>query len=286
MKLDKLKEQVQKHPLFSLIIIVGGILAFFAGIISNITTIASFGQKNLVLSFILLAVLIIAVVVIIRSTPFFEKRGLLRKVVELKPGMNIGLYQEKFGTPIVTNYHAEKGLKEYIFINTYFYLDVVTDMNDVVRCFALTIKDKTFRPVFKSPGYPLNVPSFQLKLGVSTFGDIQHEPNYLRSWLGASYGFSYYETHYFGRSGNYQEFGFGVNCAGYQPNNLLGHLSVFSEAYDTTSYIDQVLSNLQAFRSEETFNTYAVSGSNTRIRECFDIFLGVDYNQVQAIENR
>lgn len=286
MWIDTLKEKVQKNPIFSVITLIIVVLASTDAVISNITTVQSFVQNNLIASIILFTVVIIVVVAIIISAPYFNKHELLKNVERLKPGVNISMYLSKFDAPIVTNHHKEKGEKEHIFANKYFYLNVVTDVNDVVKCFVVTVKDKTFKPTFKSPGYPLNNPSFQIKLGVSTFSDLPSKPNYLRSWLGAHYGFSYYETYYFGRPGGYQEFGFGLNCAGYQPKDLLKYRSVFSKAYNTTSYSDQVFADLQNFRSEEYFNTYSISSSRTSIKDCFDISLGVDYNQVQALEDK
>jgi hypothetical protein len=97
MSFNVLIEAVRRHPLVSLIITIAAILAFLAGIITNITTIVSFIQKTPFLSFIIIIGAILVVIAIISSATFFQRRALLKSVGELTPGANISMYRDKFG---------------------------------------------------------------------------------------------------------------------------------------------------------------------------------------------
>jgi len=296
--LDSLNEKFQKNPLFSLVILISTTLTFFATIIANITAIKSFIQNNIALSVILSIATILILLAIVSSTSYFKKREWLRKVEWLRPGANISVYLGKFGDPMIINHDEVKKRKEYVFINTYFYLVLITDMNDEVRCFTVTIKNKAFKPIFKSPGYPKNRPSYKIKLGASTFSEIPHQPDQIRSHQMAHYGHSYYETFYFGRPGYYLHFAFGINDAGYHPKDYTSWYTVFHASYDigwhhilkdnpvTGPITNETLKKLQAFRSTAAFNTYAVSNDNISIRDIFGKNLGVSYEQVIKLEDR
>ncbi len=282
MWLDTLNEKIQKNPLFILVILISTTLTFLATIIGNITAIESFVQKNRVLSLIFIIGTILILLVIFGSTAYFNKREILRKVEWLKPGANIGVYLGKFGDPMVINHYEDKNIKEYVFIHNYFYLVLITDMNDEVRCFAITIKNKAFKPTFKSPGYPTSRPSYKIKLGVSTFSEIPGDPEHISSYLMAHYGHSYYETFYFGRPGYYLHYAFGINDTGYEPKDLPRWRSVFSTRYDT----DSIPEELEVFRSTATFNTYAVSNDSMSFRDIFPGSLGASYEQVRRLEDK
>jgi hypothetical protein len=156
-----------------------------------------------------------------------------------------------------------------------------------VQYFAITVQDGTFKPVFNSPGYPANRPSFQIKLGASTFNDIPGLPNYLFGWVGAHH-FSYYETRYFGNPGHYEEFGFGLNEAGYLPNNTEVYLSVLLQnpqhRLEISENIEQDLAPVQDLRTKVIFNTYAVSAPFVAIKDYAASNLGVSYYQVRTLK--
>jgi len=216
-----------------------------------------------------------------------QKQELLRIVEGLSSGVNIGIYQDKFGKPIFTQQIKEKSAREYIFVNPYCYVKAATDTDDTVLYFAITIRDKTFNPVFKSPDYPVNDTSFHVTLGVSTFSDVPGSPEYIVGRLGA-HDFSYYETRYLGNPGHYQNFGFGLNQAGYLPNNAGQYLSVLTNNphYDHWSATEQDLKTLEALidlRTKLAFNTYAISAPSVAIKDFADANLGVNYYQVRTL---
>jgi hypothetical protein len=215
-----------------------------------------------------------------------QKQTLIKDVEGLVPGVNISVYQDKFGKPMFTQSLTEKNIKEYVFVNPHFYLDAVTNSSDAVLYFSVTIRDETFQPIFKSPGYPKNQPSFQITLGVSTFGDIPTLPEYIISFLGA-HDFSYYETRYFGNPGHYQYFGFGLNQSGYFSSNAKAYISVFANnalyGERVWAITEQNLAILEDFRTKVAFNTYAVSAPSVVINNYAGFNLGVNYYQVRTL---
>ena len=213
-----------------------------------------------------------------------RRQKLLKNVAALVPGVNISFYRDMFGNPLFINSDEEKKTKEYVFVTSSFYLDAVTNTNDMVQCFSLTIRDKTFNPVFKSPDYPVNKTSFQITLGVSTLSDVPGSPEYLVGRLGA-HDYSYYETRYLGNPGLYECFGFGLNQAGYLPENAGLYLSVLANnpRYDHRSVPKQVLTSLGDLRTRIAFNTYAVSALGVAIQDFAGTNLGVNYYQVRTL---
>lgn len=207
-------------------------------------------------------------------------QALLSEVEGLIPGVNIQLYQSEFGVPAFINYHTDHTTKykEYVFINTYFYLDAVTDMNDAVQMFAITIRDKTFNPVFKSPVvYPFNQPSFQITLGLSKLSDLPAD--YTSCSVGSD-RFAYYETLYLGERGGNEDFGFGINQAGYLPSNA------FSVLFDMCGSLNPYTPDLQTLKQLRTqipFNTYAVAVGDLdlSIKKYTNYDLGVNFDQVE-----
>lgn len=214
-----------------------------------------------------------------------QKQALLKSVATLVPGVNISLYRDTFGNPVFINPHAEKKATGYVFVTAYFYLEAVADVNGVVKYFSLTIRDKTFNPTFRSPGYPASHPSFQITLGKSTFANVPSPPQYIVGSLGA-HNFSYYETRYFGNPGYYEYFGFGLNEAGYLPDTLRAYIQLFyNHRYcpGTSTYTEEALLALNELRSNVVFNTYAVSAPFIRFEDYASSNLGVSYSQVRTL---
>ena len=215
-----------------------------------------------------------------------QKQTLIKNVEGLVPGVNISVYQDKFGKPMFIQSLREKTIKEYVFVNPHFYLDAVTDTSDAVLYFSVTIRDEKFQPTFKSHGYSKNQPSFQITLGVSTFGNVPTLPEYIISFLGA-HDFSYYETRYFGNPGHYQYFGFGLNQSGYFSSNAKAYISVFANnalyGERVWAITEQNLAILEDFRTKVAFNTYAVSAPFVVINDYAGFNLGVNYYQVRTL---
>jgi hypothetical protein len=222
----------------------------------------------------------------------------LEKVESLAVGVNISVYQNDFGQSTFINYpKSPTGKiqeKEYIFVNTDFYLDAVTDTNDSVLYYAVTVRNDSFHPVFKGPS--------PITLGVSKFTDITGEPNFVVACSFEGAKFSYYETHYYGYSGDYQDYGFGVNPAGdihSGPQFLEDLLGLEQSGYcpgvgpvpgatippgagPPPLPTQQVNALKNDIRSNTVINTYAVSTETIKDLNGSS-YLGVDYDQVRQL---
>lgn len=216
-----------------------------------------------------------------------QKQRTLDKVEKLVPGVDLSLYQDTFGKPTFINPKSffmnpndeMRRFVEYVFVDTYFYLDVIADPEGKILYFAVTIRDKSFNPTFKNQ-------VFQVKLGISKYSDIPYKPRSAQGCYGANW-FAYYETKYFGRPGAYEDFGFGFNSAGYYTESSVrayrGLLSTTHNCHGTLS--DQEIASVKDFSADEVFNTYAVSAPGIRITDYAHIILGVNYDQVRILNS-
>ncbi len=225
-----------------------------------------------------------------------DKQTLLKDVEALEPGVNIGVYKKTFGDPqyirqngdpTYINQPGEMKIKEYIFVSKYFYLDVITDTNDTVQYFAVTIRDKDFNPTFTIPTVSQTTATSyaQITLGISTFKDISGADNLPMSISGCvgAHDVYYHEIYYFGLPGKYQQFGFGLNEAGYLANKYEDYIPslvkinlCLSPTGERPAFTGQDLENLQPMRTKTIFNTYAVSAPTVSIEDYnFKMDLGV-----------
>ena len=156
-------------------------------------------------------------------------------------------------------------------------------MHDSVLYFAVTVRDGAFHPVFK--GYN------PITLGVSRFSNISNVsggPQYVVACSFEGAKFSYYETHYYGGAADYQDFGFGVNPAGYiaPDSSGLSNLSEFEQKGYCPISSNQVLTPdlnvLENLRSNTVINTYAVSTDLIKNLN-MSLYLGVDYDRVHLL---
>ena len=216
-----------------------------------------------------------------------HKQRALDKVEKLVPGVDVSLYQDTFGKPTFINHKSffmnpndeMRKFIEYVFVDEYFYLDAIADADGKVLYFAVTIRDKSFNPTFKNQ-------VFQVTLGISKYSDIPGRPRSAQGCYGANW-FAYYETKYFGRSGAYEDFGFGLNSAGYStmssPRAYSGLLSTTHNCHGTLS--DQEIESVKDLSADEVFNTYAVSAPVIQITDYAHIILGVNYDQVRILNS-
>ena len=221
------------------------------------------------------------------QTPSLEqKQEALGKVKRLVPGVDFSFYQEIFGKPLFINRKSffenpndeKRKFIEYVFVDTYFYLDVIVDPEGKVLYFALTTRDQAFNPVFKNQ-------AFQVTLGISKYSDIPGEARAAQGCYGANW-FAYYETKYFGRQGAYQEFGFGFNTAGYSDtaSSVRAYHGLLSTTHNCHGTLNkQEMEAVRKFSADEVFNTYAVSAPGIRITDYAHIILGVNSDQVRVL---
>jgi hypothetical protein len=204
----------------------------------------------------------------------------------------ISEFKAKLGNPKIINQH--KRLREYVFVDKSFYVNALTELaTDKVVFLAITSRRADFSPVFTSPGYPESRPSFKVSLGKDVFSKplSDNEPSWISGCVGANW-FGYYETHYLGRPGAYQYFGFGMNQLGYLANpdfSLLLNADMCEYSSKKGNTISaHSLNAISRWRASTVINTYAIS-----IEPIEEVMaevsrmgiLGVDSNQVMRIRD-
>jgi hypothetical protein len=218
-----------------------------------------------------------------RYIPALEMRR-NRKIIEgLQVGVLKSAFESQLGGPTYTNKRGE--YREHIYTNKFYYVTAITDNESMVKCFTVTSRNKSFHPKFQSPYYPRSVPSFEIILGTTTFSQIPN-PTFLTGYRGARI-VAYYELHYLGNPGNYKEFAFGFNHAGFHPQGLdFTMFNGINQSSDGNIYSSVGKEKIEEFRAKTVMNTYAVSAPSVQIRPFIDLFgrstnLGVDYDQVR-----
>ena len=217
------------------------------------------------------------------------KKELLKQISGLNAGVHIDNFKNIFGTPLFVNGTL---IKEYIFVNNYFYLQAITDSSGTILAYSITIREKNFNPQIDLGPYTSNNISKKIILGETTYLGLADfsDPNEIFSYVGA-HNYHYTEGYYFGNPGKYQTFIFSTNESGYNKEDHTDLLPLNSN--------DATISNskIKEFRSEETINTYTVTAPlvdkedlNLRgyIFYNYDnddgFLLGPSYNQVRVLD--
>ncbi|MFA5072741.1 MAG: ETEC_3214 domain-containing protein [Nitrospirota bacterium] len=181
-------------------------------------------------------------------------------------------------------------IKEYIFGNQYFYLQVLTDKSGRVLAYGVTTRKADFNPSFKilehaftadtstpedfSKAIPL---AFNIILGKTHFSDFPHSPENISANHGAR-RFHYYEEYYFGNPGNYQSYYFGINDSGYVDIDEDNVNILFKDEIDPND------KSVEAFRKRSTINTFFVTSPMRRDEPALkEHLIGPDYDQVRVI---
>ncbi len=179
-------------------------------------------------------------------------------------------------------------VKEYIFGNQYFYLQVLTDASGRVLAYGVTTRKADFNPSFKILEHgkvpPKNLEKaislpFNITLGKTHFSDFPYSPENIFAYLGARRLY-YHEEYYFGNPGEYQSYFIGVNDSGFVNIND-DSLDFFNK--DEINTDDKSVAN---FRKSSTINTFLVTfpmgGFESALRK---YLIGPDLDQVRVISD-
>jgi len=226
------------------------------------------------------------------ETTLFKKQHLINTVEKLVPGTDISYYINKFGQPLFINVGDKTEKKEWVFVNEFFYLDVVTDLDNQVVYFAVTTRDKTFNPTFRTAGYPNNSPSFKVTLGSTRFSDLPTTPEQISGCVGAR-RFFYHELHYLGNPGHYKTYGVGINDAGIlSEEDAIWDFLIENSEYCT--FVNERSPSLEnesflTARKNSIINTYfetapLVSISSMSAQIFVGPSIGVDLDQVRILK--
>ncbi|MFP5319540.1 MAG: ETEC_3214 domain-containing protein [Acidimicrobiia bacterium] len=141
---------------------------------------------------------------------FGRYRHAIQKVVKLAANYQVDFFSSILGPPAMkTTARRIPPLTEWIWVDPLFFVQAVTDNEGTIVRWAVTSRDKRFRPTFVVPGTP------PITLNETPFSGVDdnavHE---VEGWLAAHQGF-YGERLYFGYPGSYQTFFLAISPTGY-----------------------------------------------------------------------
>lgn len=169
--------------------------------------------------------------------------------------------------------------REYIWIESDYYLQAVTDQEDTVQAFSVTTRDAHFNPRFRAlSNYFVQdwwilrklklgrqLRTFDLRLAKTHFSALE-QPERIDAYMGA-HTFGYSERHYYGNPEGYQHFVCTVNDAGVQAWDATQVLFDSDGPWDITWGTDwendpafEEFERVIAFRKAATINTFTVIG--------------------------
>jgi len=147
-----------------------------------------------------------------------SRRDLARRLNQLAAGVTTRYVEERFGAPafvrksgVLLGFKLGVTLFEQVYRTKHAWLQVLSDENDAVVRFSVTVTD----PRFRFQVAVLTGGQLQARLGHSRFSDVRSQlgPDGRSLWIGARRR-GYSESYWFGNPGNYQRFVLSHNDAG------------------------------------------------------------------------
>ncbi len=228
---------------------------------------------------------------------YFEDRILYKNLERLNTGLNIDFVDSIIGSPIIIkklavnsmNYKElqenewveeleSKKYTERIYKHSKYFLQIITDKENMVAAYAVTIRDKKF-----NPGIPLKH-IFSLQLGRMTLSDLtNYEPimTNIGNWGMSSF---YVEANYFGNPGFYKHYLFGLSDSGCCVDDELSYqLLELGHKYRKGTITSGEINNLRKLLKPNTFGV--VDG--WRNKNLLDYFMsegiGVNYYDTREV---
>lgn len=149
------------------------------------------------------------------SIPNTENLDVIKSLESMRMEISLSYVKSLFGIPI-REHKLKSGRREILYAFKPYYLQIVTDMDDLVVFFAITLRDRMFR-------YKIPYISAKFILGEVTYSDFG-EPEETYFNVGSKTA-KYREKHYYGNPGYYLDFwpafnDSGVNLIGASNNDL------------------------------------------------------------------
>lgn len=211
-------------------------------------------------------------------------------VSDLRPGVDITHFESRLGRS--TYKTAEGPFVEHIFVRDSCYVQAITDSNDRVLFFAVTVRNAEFRPRFETLGVD-NGFTAPVQLGVTRFYE-WGRPDQLNGWFGASWAL-YVETLHLPHSDNFV----GVHMASSDAGHFfqtLGDAPFMAEEYPSPLNEAMLANDLGSaallwYRRGTIANTYGESVSDFAVTSLFyddgmpgyDILIGPNRVRVGAL---
>ena len=201
---------------------------------------------------IILLAALIGIVIAISNGAYFivaklrEKSRFLDIVSRLDTGAHISYFISLLGTPVSINQTGTE--EEYLFVNKYCYVQVITDSNGKASLFSVTTRRGNFSPALKFPYMAHGV-----TLGHARFSSLGTPGS--RIYNGDHGGITFYsESYYYGYDASYRTVFFSFN-----PNGF-GKLGIVPRSWIMGGIPDEKEDMVtKRFREETLVNTYTVS---------------------------
>jgi len=142
-----------------------------------------------------------------RSIPNTENFDGIKNLESMRMGISLSYVKSLFGIPI-REHILKSGRREMLYAFKPYYLQIVTDADDLVVFFAVTLRDRTFK-------YKVPYISTKFILGEVTYSDFG-EPEETYFNVGSKTA-EYREKHYYGNPGYYMDFWPAFNDSGVNP---------------------------------------------------------------------
>lgn len=210
------------------------------------------------------------------------KNELLNK---LSTEVQVSYFNKLMGDSTFLNFSPDRKQKEYIYVDSDYYVQAITNSDDKVLAYSITTRKKEFKPTF-------NKGLVKFKLGETTFSEIEKNPSNNEKCYGFTSGATassyYFEEYYRGNPGNYLTYLYGVNDSGYnnqldKPNGLFFVGS--PENFQNNGGIyecNKIPGNHSKYRAAQAINTY-MEIAPSMIFENIYFKYGVSYHQVRLL---
>ena len=205
---------------------------------------SEFGVGWVVLLIAAAITIFVPIVQVSRSIIRFCKRKsvLLKKIALLDTSCHSSYFISVLGDPVhINSIKSETGqiFNESIFVNRFFYVQTIVDVQGSVLLFSVTTRRKNFNPILRT-----QFGDFVVQLGKTRFSELGSAADKKPETNGDHGAITYYsETHYLGYGGGYRDFAFTYN-----PNGF-GKLAIATDNY--------IENNAKQFR-DTVINTFTV----------------------------
>lgn len=155
-------ERIKRHPVYVVLAVIVTLITTVVVMQSSLTTIAGWLAPHVPV-----------------ASRYIDERA----IADLVPGTHLSTFERALGPFVHKNNYAP--YVEYIFVRPNCYVQAVTDADDRVLMYAVTVRNRDFHPSFRLPDDGSSPKP--ITLGVSRFSDSNYQPEVIRGCFGASW---------------------------------------------------------------------------------------------------
>jgi len=155
-----------------------------------------------------------------------QKYKLLTKVTT---GIQVDYLKQHLGEPAFLKFSEDNKKKEYIFVDSDYYVQVVADSTDSIISYAITTRDVNFNPT-------LNIRGIMFQLGKTTFYSKDYNPTECFAFIGNTAPSHYFEVYTGWNGTTYRDYMLGYNDAGYGDRGIVEATQPTESDTDMTAF--------------------------------------------------